>query len=367
MARDMRITVQDTFTIYENPTPLLVSRQAIFPGLVRFDDGELLAMFSIGQAFDAADMRAFTCRSVDNGTSWSEPEPMHREQTGWPRESETFKPLLMPDGTLVATGYVFVRPDAQTPIVDPETFDVLPLRNKVSISRDRGRSWTGPKEFSVEDQPLEVSGPTIALASGRLLAAAAPFHLGKTGHEGWIISSDDHGETWRRLSVFYRSPDGTIAPWECRLCDLGDGKVAVLYWAYDTANQRNLDNHIAVSIDGGLTFGPVIATGIRAQASNILPMGRDRVLSIHCHREDPVSLTVRALRLAERSVAVESECTLFAADTMASRTDDIAQQFGSLKFGQPSLLRVSEDRVIAACWQVENCQHVIKGYRLVLS
>jgi len=152
----MRVTVQDTITIYQNPAPLLVSRQAIFPGLVRFKDGELLAMFSIGQAFDAADMRAYTSRSSDEGRSWSEPQPMHRNQPGWPMDSETVKPLLISNGTLIATGYSFVRPDALTPIVNPETFEVLPLRTKVSISHDRGKSWSGPHIFSVDGQPLEL-------------------------------------------------------------------------------------------------------------------------------------------------------------------------------------------------------------------
>ena len=41
----------EEFTIYQNPDPLLVSRQATFPGIVQLPDGELLAVFSIGQAF----------------------------------------------------------------------------------------------------------------------------------------------------------------------------------------------------------------------------------------------------------------------------------------------------------------------------
>lgn len=362
----MRIALKDSFTIYENPAPLLVSRQAVFPGLVRFDDGELLAMFSIGQAFDAADMRAHTSRSTDGGRSWSPPEPMFKDRPDGSLESEAFKPVLLADGTLVATGYVFVRPDMVTPIVDPETFEILPLRNKVSVSRDRGRSWSDPQVFSIEGQPLELSGPAIALASGRLLAAAAPFHLGTDSHEGWIIASDDGGQSWRQLSVFFCSAHGNVAPWECRLCDLGNDRVAVLFWAYDTLRQRNLDNHIAISGDGGQSFAPAIATGIAGQASNLMPLGPDRLLTIHRHREDPVSLTVRILRLRDGSTAVESACALFTANAMASRTKDIAQQFGSLKFGQPSLLRVSDAHVIAACWQVENCQHVIKGYTLQL-
>jgi len=166
--------------------------------------------------------------------------------------------------------------------------------------------------------------------------------------------------------VFYRSSDGTIAPWECRLCELDDDKVVVLFWAYDTARQLNLDNHMVVSNDGGNSFAPAIATGIRGQASNLMALGSNRVLSIHCHREDPVSLTVRTLVLNDNSVTVESESALFETGSMASKTDDIAQQFGSLKFGQPSLLRLSDTNVIAACWRVEKGQHVITGYRLTL-
>ena len=41
----------DEFIIYQNPDPLLVSRQATFPGIVQLPDGDLLAVFSIGQAF----------------------------------------------------------------------------------------------------------------------------------------------------------------------------------------------------------------------------------------------------------------------------------------------------------------------------
>jgi sialidase-1 len=51
---------------------------------------------------------------------------------------------------------------------------------------------------------------------------------------------------------------------------------------------------------------------------------------------------------------------------MASRTGDIAGQFASLKFGQPSLLRLSGNEVLAAWWQVDNCQHVIKACHIRL-
>ncbi|KKC37291.1 hypothetical protein WH87_12100 [Devosia epidermidihirudinis] len=355
----------DTVTIYANPAPLLVSRQAMFPGLVRLDNGELIAMFSIGQAFDAADTRAHVSRSTDNGKTWSAATPLH-DATGAALESETFKPLLLADGTILATGYVFVRPDALTPIVDPETLEVLPLHNKHARSTDGGLSWTVPERFEVDGRGLELSGPCIQLASGRIIGAAPPFHLGADGHTGWIIASDDNGQSWYKLSEFFASPAGNVSAWESRLCEYAPGKVAVLFWAYDNATGTNLNNHLVLSDNGGASFGTAIDTGIHGQASNLVPLDANSLLTIHAHREQPVGLVVRRIALGETGIAVQETLDLFSNNAMASNSADIAQQFGSLKFGQPSLLPLGGGEYLAVCWQLENSQHIIKGFRLTL-
>lgn len=354
----------ETITIWANPQPLLVSRQAVFPGLVQLPDGDIVAMFSVGQAFDSADQRAVVARSRDMGRTWSAPVRIHDGKTD-PEESETFKPLLLADGRLLATGYVFVRPDPLAPIVDPQTLEVLPMRNKLSVSEDGGLTWSVPAVFSVEGAQLELSGPCIQLSSGTILGAAAPFHLGASGHAGWIVGSEDGGKTWRKVSEFFRTLDGEVSPWECRLCETAPGEVAVIFWAYDNARGVNLNNHLVLSRDGGRSFGPAIDTGIRGQASNLLALGENRFLTIHSHREAPVGLVVRKLKVERHAVTIEGEFDLFADDRMGSNSADISRQFGSLKFGQPSLTRLASGEVMAACWQVENCQHVIKGYILV--
>ncbi len=348
-------------TLYANPAPLLVSRQAVFPGLARLADGTLLALFSIGQAFDSADMRAHASRSEDGGATWSDPVPLHGAGA---LESESLKPVVLPSGRVLATGYAFRRPDALTPIVDPATNATLPLVNRLCHSDDGGRSWSAPRAFSVEGAPLELSGPAIVLPSGRLLAAAAPFHLGASGHEGWLIASDDEGESWRRLSVFFRAPGGTVAPWECRLCHLGAGRVAVLFWAFDAARGCNLDNHLAQSEDGGESFGPVIATGIAAQASGLAALGPDRLLTLHAHREHPVSLTARILRLADGRVETLAEVPLFTGGPAAETGEGARGQFASLRFGQPGLLPLGPGRALGYCWRVDACQHVIAAWPL---
>src|SRR6218665_1708277 len=93
-----------SFALFANPAPLLVSRQALFPGVIRLADGRLMALFSIGQAFDAADMRSFVSTSDDDGHSWSPPRRLNTREAV-PPEQESFKPIQLRDGRLLATGY----------------------------------------------------------------------------------------------------------------------------------------------------------------------------------------------------------------------------------------------------------------------
>ena len=157
-----------------------------------------------------------------------------------------------------------------------------------------------------------------------------------------------------------------MAAWECRLCETAPGQVAVLFWAYDNKYQKNLNNHIVFSNDGGLTFGSAVDTGVRAQASNLIPLGEGKILTIHAHRENPVGLWIREVNIGSGGFLIERELNLFSDEAMGSDVTDIRKQFGSLKFGQPSLLRLSNGQALAACWAFENCQHVINGFLLDL-
>ncbi len=352
-----------TGTLYANPDPLLVSRQAAFPGLTRLADGTILAIFSIGQAFDAADMRAYVSSSTDNGQSWTEPKRLHQHEVT-PEQSESFKPLALSDGTVLASGYVFIRPTPLTPIVAPSNNALLPLHNKLSRSNDGGRTWTRPERFIVEGQGLELSGPLMERASGEIMGAAAPFHLATSDHEGWIISSPDQGQSWCKKSVFFRSEKGNIAPWECRLIDFGGDAIGVLFWAHDIASGQNHTNHLALSHDNARTF-QLIDTGIAGQASNGIALGPDEMLSIHAHRQSPVGLNVYRSHLSAAGLDVTDRLGLFD-DEKLGQENAQSDPFANLRFGQPSLLPLGGEDFLACCWQVENCQHVIKTYRIRL-
>ena len=171
--------ILEEIILFQNPDPLLVSKQGIFPGITKLSNNELIALFTIGQAFDSADQRTFISRSIDKARTWSKPIRLHNHIYSENQESESLKPLSLNNNNLIAVGYAFVRPDDLTPIVNPDTFEILPLNNKISFSSDMGRSWSVPKNFNVNNTPLEISGPCIQLKSGRIIGAAPPFHLKK--------------------------------------------------------------------------------------------------------------------------------------------------------------------------------------------
>jgi sialidase-1 len=353
------------FPIYANPDPLLVSRQGLFPGIIQLPDGELLGLLSIGQAFDAADMRSYVIRSSDDGLTWSKPVRLHGTEFT-PPEQESFKPILLRDGTMLATGYVFVRPDPLQPIVDPGTLALPELRTKVSVSSDLGRSWSVPRVIDVEGAPLELSGPASQLPSGRIISATSPFHLRPTDHAGWIVASDDNGKSWFKLSEFFRAPGSDVHCWECRLVSWGEGRVAALWWAYDHTSERNLNNHIAFSSDGGASFGPAVDTGVLGQSSSLIHLGGEKLLSIHTHRERDARLVARRVDVSGDGFRIEEELDLFADPAMGSTTTDMKQQFGDLKFGQPSVLKLQSGKILAYCWSFENHQYVIAGFHIAL-
>ena len=116
------------------------------------------------------------------------------------------------------------------------------------------------------------------------------------------------------------------------------------------------------SHDGGESFGKAVDTGVKAQASNLLWLDQNTILTIHSHRESPSGLILRKVNIENDKFEILSELDLFKNDDMGSDSSNISKQFGSLKFGQPSLVKLQNDEIIATCWCYENNQHIIKSF-----
>jgi len=361
----------DELVLYENPIPLLRSRQAKFPGLALLPSGEIIVLFEIGEAFDSADAKTHVSRSSDLGKTWQFQGELY-DAALLPEHlniSEGLKPTLLDDGTLVAMGYRYHRPDAETPIGNPETGGLLGGDNVISFSQDDGKSWSVPEVIDRGCPELvETSGPCIQSQSGDLVAIGCPFKSWEgdnpSGQTGVLLRSRDRGKSWDGSGRFFETPQNTLTPWESRICEMPSGRLVTIAWTFNTLENKHLANHVTVSHDDGRSWSDPIDTLIMGQASNLMPLGGDFLLTIHAHRAGDVGLYVRLVDFKNDKWRVVEERVIWSGAESQDTSKDYISQFGDLKFGQPSLLHLHNGEILAVHWCVEGGQHIIKAHRL---
>ena len=122
-------------------------------------------------------------------------------------------------------------------------------------SEDDGQTWSKPINITAQVKRPEwtwyATGPGVGiqLSNGRLIIPCD--HKEPTANgvvwRAHVIYSDDHGKSWQL--------GGTVGPQcnECQAAELSDGRVMLNIRSY-RGNHRRL---VAISSDGGRTFGPL--------------------------------------------------------------------------------------------------------------
>lgn len=336
----------------------------IFPGVCVKPDGTLALLMVSGSAFESADQRLAAWTGEPDGLHWQLEGVLPEILSGGVLFSAAAKPAALPDGTLVALGYGFERADAaETLSGHAEKYGVFPpVRNAVWFSHDGGRSYSAPQWLNHRHGGIEFSGPALVLRDGRLLGFGAPFHLAAADQCGLCFESCDSGLSWREKSTFFTG--GAVAPWECRGLELSDGRIVVVFWAFDLAAQKHLTNRIAVSADGGAAW-QVLDTGLSGQAANLIDCGwADGTFGLlQARREgDAPGLYLSRIELHAAAVTVHETVKLYDAANGANVTGDIARQFYHLKFGQPALHRLRDGGFLLVFWRCNTAG----GYEIVL-
>jgi len=138
------------------------------------------------------------------------------------------------------------------------------------------------------------------------------------------------------------------------------------YLAYDERNRRHLANQLVVSHDNGYTWAQLIDTGHMAQSSSLLFLGGEYLLSIHAHRAEDPGIYVRLIDFSDDQWKVVDELAIwgFSAGQQTRDGQSMAEMFGSIRFGQPSLLRLSNGEFLASHWSIEDGQGKIRVHRL---
>ena len=365
------IEVTDSHVVYENPIPHIRSRHAYFPGLVKLPSGDLLALFAMGEAMDATNVTTYVSRSRDEGRTWDLQGPLHEKSPEHRLYSDCLKPTVLKDGILIATGYRFHRTGLEEHIANPETDGLRPGDDLVTFSSDEGRTWSVPQAIPrTRPELIEASGPSVQLRSGTILVAGQLFPLWDgsypSGHGGALLRSDDGGKTWDDRTLFCSRTLGAVSASEPRICQMQDGRIVILFWAIDHAAGGSRPNHVVASHDGGESWSDPLDTGIGAQASNVMYLGGEMLLTIHCHREGETGLYVRIVDFTDDRWRTVEEAVIWG-NAPSSRIARYAEMGKNLKFGQPSLLPLDNGEILATHWAVEDSQGRIRTHRLRLN
>jgi len=141
--------------------------------------------------------------------------------------------------------------------------DILSFR-----SADEGKTWVGPvKVNDVEGSAREGLHAMTASKDGTLWCLW--LDLRDRGTKLFVSTSNDHGATWSKNKLAYRSPDGSV----CECCHpsilANDNTIHLLF---RNSIKGNRDMYLVSSSDQGASFGAAIRLGDTPWMLNACPM-----------------------------------------------------------------------------------------------
>jgi sialidase-1 len=360
-----------TGLIYRNPIPHVHSVHAYHPSVARLANGDLLATFILGEAFEAPNCRTNVARSTDDGETWRLEGPIY-PGTSDRLTSDAVRIAAMPDGEVVA---FMIRADrTEHPhegLTSHETLGFVPTELLLLRSRDYGHTWSGPTVLTppLVGPSFEMCSPITPLKNGRWLLPTSTWR----GWDGYCPNgmrmvafiSEDRGHTWPAYVDVMYDPQQHIIYWESKIVELPDGRLLACAWAYDEAAAKDLPNQYALSRDGGLSWSAPRSTGLLGQTLTQFALPDGRILCVY-RRMDRSGLWANLSHLAGDVWVNDAAEPLWGADAggLTLSSQNMAQNFNVLRFGAPCMTALPDGTIFVAFWCYEECVSVIRWFKL---
>ncbi len=360
-AQPIHIEIIDTGLIFRNPLPHVYARHAYFPSVLQLANGEMLASFTVGQAFESADLHTELARSFDQGVTWAHEGRLY---PGTPDRatSDTCRLSHGADGEVIA--YV-IRHDRSRPdcgFVNPDNLGFVETEQLLFRSSDGGRTWSDPQTINppLVGPAFEMTSPIVPLKGGTWLLPTCTWR----GFDGYCpngmkmvaFRSEDQGRTWPDyIDVMADARDIDIF-WESKMVELADGRVLAAAWVYDREAGKDRDNHYAITRGAGIDspFTEPRSCGLKGQTLNIMEIAPGRVLTVY-RRTDVPGLWANISRIEGDQSVNESEHPLWGSGRtgLTAHSGNMAADFTALQFGAPSLIRMHSNEIFVCFWAVE--------------
>jgi len=354
----------ETGIIYRNPIPHVWSRHAYFPSLARLENGTLVAAFSIGQAFESADLHSYASISTDEGKTWSEPKELAPRREGW---SDFSRISLLPDGSLIGMIQWHDRSRPDSGLTNPDTLGFTETEFSVIRSKD-GMQWSAPQRVA---EPLvgpsfEMCCPVRPLKDGRLVFPTSTWQgwdgYCPNGTKAVAFISDDNGENWTYVDVM-ADPQNEIIYWESRILEMNDGRLLATAWVYDNAHNTDLLNHYAIGTAEG--FQPPKSTGLRGQTMEPILLSDGRILTAY-RRTDKPGLWGNLSHIEGDEWVNDGEALLWTNQQgkLFATGENMVENFNVLRFGAPNGMQLPDGTCLICFWCVEDTVSNIRWVRV---
>ena len=264
-----------------------------FCSLIRLRNGTLLATARMGSSKDSADGNIGIWNSTDGGLSWRGP------LTPFSTTFEGKKGCLragfiteLPDQKLLITMAWVDRSVPDRLLYNAKTGGLCEMFPVFAESFDKGVTWSVPRRVDIRPVtlPAALTGPTLVLNDGSL---ACQFEVQKSWEDtsqifniSTLKISHDNGKSWTEHVEVAGRPIEDKVCWDQRIAQLGNGNLINLFWAYNTAQNKDLNIHISFSNDDGRTWSKPRDTGIKGQIAFPVVISDNHIIMLYVRRDE---------------------------------------------------------------------------------
>lgn len=254
-------------------------------GLAAFPDDELVCTYRRSDEHIASEAEIWCCRSRDRGRTWTGHTMISR--LGWdPGKASWVAPQLGQgrDGTL----YLLVdrgekKSKFDWPMLSQWQMKDRGMSNHLFISRDRGRTWEGPRKVDdVGGEPSYI----VELSNGTLLytrtdskpttAIKVPtMPWGPNYYRSTAVFSTDKGRTWTPGAAV--ADDPLAGDCEVGIAEYAPGKLIAITRIGDGGGRFGHPSRFVFSDDFGKTWGKPVLSPLYAQRAIVKPLANGRL------------------------------------------------------------------------------------------
>lgn len=369
-----QIEIVDSGLIYRNPLPHVYSKQAYFPSVLQLQNGEMLASFTMGQAFESRDLHTELSRSLDQGLTWELQGPLYSGTEGRVT-TDTCRLSHGVNGEIIAYVIRHDRFREDYGFVNPDNLGFCEIEMLLFRSADGGHHWSEPERIV---PPLV--GPSFEMNSSIVPLSNGTWLLPTSTWRGWngdcpngmkmvAFESSDQGKTWPTYLDVMADGRNINIFWESKILELTDGRILAAAWVYNEQECLDLDNHYVIGSPTGeedrFVFTSPASCGLKGQTLQLFRLEDGKVLTVY-RRTDKTGLWANISRIEREAWINEALFPLWGTQStqLTSHSEDMAANFSVLKFGAPAICRLDSGLLFVSFWAVEDGVSNIRWIKL---